>query len=198
MSAQPLGEYFKDQEERRRSLHVLKANIHQGDPIFRENAGKQCTCNCLIFLIFAYTTHLQNVNARSLDNILKEGSSLYSKTSKMHGQEYIMVKELEGTSLFQKQYYQTTILSEHTGLCVSNEEFKNAIDIAFGISSYIFLYLGMFTEYHIPVPYIMQEITQFMHLIHIQEIRKAFPHLMELQSFFVITITIPFISIYLT
>lgn len=57
MSAQPLGEYFKDQEERRRSLHVLKANIHQGDPIFRENAGKQCTCNCLIFLIFAYTTH---------------------------------------------------------------------------------------------------------------------------------------------
>lgn len=46
MSAQPLGEYFKDQEERRRSLHVLKANIHQGDPIFRENAGKQCTCNC--------------------------------------------------------------------------------------------------------------------------------------------------------
>lgn len=96
MSAQPLGEYFKDQEERRRSLHVLKANIHQGDPIFRENAGKQCTCNCLIFLIFAYTTHLQNVNARSLDNILKEGSSLYSKTSKMHGQEYIMVKSLRG------------------------------------------------------------------------------------------------------
>lgn len=142
MSAQPLGEYFKDQEERRRSLHVLKANIHQGDPIFRKNAGKQCTCNCLIFLIFAYTTHLQNVNARSLDNILKEGSSLYSKTSKMHGQEYIMVKELEGTSLFQKQYYQTTILSEHTGLCVSNEEFKNAIDIAFGISSYIFLLFG--------------------------------------------------------
>lgn len=58
MSAQPLGEYFKDQEERRRSLHVLKANIHQGDPIVRENAGKQCTCNCLIFLIFAYTTHI--------------------------------------------------------------------------------------------------------------------------------------------
>lgn len=85
MSAQPLGEYFKDQEERRRSLHVLKANIHQGDPIFRENAGKQCTCNCLIFLIFAYTTHLQNVNARSLDNILKRDHLYTVKLQKYMG-----------------------------------------------------------------------------------------------------------------
>ncbi|XP_062616802.1 probable DNA-directed RNA polymerase I subunit RPA43 [Saccostrea cucullata] len=53
-----------------------------------------------------------------------------------------MVKELEGTSLFQKQYYQTTILSEHTGLCSSNEEFKNAMDIAFGISPFIYFLFG--------------------------------------------------------
>lgn len=74
-----------DQEQRQlQHSPSVRDNLHQGSEVFSEHAGKQYTYNYAVFLIHCITCRVED-----LDH--DDGTALYTKYSKLTGQNYLLV-----------------------------------------------------------------------------------------------------------
>ncbi|XP_069108996.1 micronuclear linker histone polyprotein-like [Argopecten irradians] len=138
-----LATYFSDQMHRQQNSPVsVLGNIHQGSDIFLENAGKQCTCNCCIFLVHMFAHDSHNLCPTLLDDFLKNGNKLYKKLSKIHHEDYLMIKELEGILMYNNQYYKMSVIQEWSGLTCSSSNFQLALNTLINEFKYGFLMLS--------------------------------------------------------
>jgi hypothetical protein len=174
-----LADYFSDQKQKQRNKVVLlHGNIHQGSAVFQENAGKQCTCNCCTFLIHAFQCDLENLSPHLLDNLLQDGNRLYQKLSKIHHQDYLMVKELEGIILFNSQYYKLSIVHEWSGLTASSFDFYDAINTLTKIINMHSFCLEVVAMLHIQLLFILNGI-MFIFLILTVDMYRDTLHLQD-------------------
>jgi len=74
---------------------VLRASFHQGNPIFKSNAGKQCTAMCASFLAHAAVDSPVSWTQLILDKVLIYGDSYY--TSLRNTNDYLNVDEVVGS-----------------------------------------------------------------------------------------------------
>ena len=75
------------------STMSVQATLHEGHSLFSASAGRQCTCNALMFKLYTLHSIPQNWNTSIMNQILREGNTLYIHLSKQLKQEYLPINE---------------------------------------------------------------------------------------------------------
>ena len=94
---------------------VAKAHVHQGDAQFGTAAGKQCTCNVLMFMVLAKEKAVDNWNTEDMDRLLDYGTELYSMLQIHTTEDYLLIDELPEYIQWNDCTYRKTVEGTYGG-----------------------------------------------------------------------------------